>query len=89
MRRLNVPAVWDFLARFYHSINQSFDKNAESPMTPVGPDVFGESSGFPFIQRAYIHLRTIISEMSVIPPADFDPYTTMSLLPPSHYMERV
>jgi hypothetical protein len=37
-----------FLARFHRSTKKSFDKNAESPMTPVGPHVFGESSGFPF-----------------------------------------
>jgi hypothetical protein len=46
-------------------------KNAESPMTPVGPDVFEESSGFPFIERASVCLRTIVLEMSIIPPVDF------------------
>jgi hypothetical protein len=39
-------------------------------MTPVGPDVFEEFIGFPFIERASVRRRTIVSEMSVIPPVD-------------------
>jgi hypothetical protein len=36
-------------------------------MTPVGPDVFEEFIGFPFIERASVRRRTIVSEMSIIP----------------------
>ncbi len=39
-------------------------------MTPVGLDVFEESSGFPFIEQASVRHRMIISEMSIIPPVN-------------------
>jgi hypothetical protein len=59
-------------------------------MTPVGPDLFEESSGFPFIKRASVRLMTIVLEMSIIPPVDFGLCTSeMSVLLPSHYIARV
>jgi hypothetical protein len=59
-------------------------------MTPVGPDVFEESRGFPFIERASVCCRTNVLEMIIIPPVDFGLCTSkMIVILPSHYIAQV
>jgi hypothetical protein len=63
-----VRVVLDLLARFYRSTKRSLTNNAESPTTPVGPDVIAEESGSPLIERVSVRRSKIVSEVSIIPP---------------------